>query len=213
MGKNGKKKAHQSVLADKNDVQNTVLNIQRAIQKSMHRQENSARMFICKHDLEQIWKGSPSIKNIFPNFNTDECEYVIKECICILSTLVFIGWSDWSLFRPDIIRAKLKDTDLPFKDTSFLKSFLKTSEPAFSYYQHSFTPVVIEKWRETHIQPIPPELYLPFIEAPDLMGKGGYGSVTRRVIAPRCLEDKEGKSYNSEVCGHALHRWWKMMLI
>ena len=196
MGRNGKKKANQSVLANHNDIKSIVSSIQKAINSRMHRQKEPDRKFICRHDLDQVWKSSPPIEKIFPNFDAKECESVRTEYICVLSILIYIDWSDWSLFRPNILRPGHKDLDLPFNDLNFLG----TSGQVFSDHQYSFTPVVIEKHRKAHIQFIKPEVYLPFIEEPDFLGKGGYGSVTRRVIAPRCLVDKEGKSENSEVC-------------
>ncbi len=106
-----------------------------------------------------------------------------------------------SRFRPLFLREPGRDdANLPFKDLGFLG----TSGQVFSSYQHAFKPVVIEEHNERHIQEIPTENRLPFIDEPEFMGIGGYGSITKRVIAPRCLSNKGDNKDNPEVCGNIL---------
>ena len=187
MPKTGKKKATDHLL----DVHN-------AITRRMHRQQHTAHMFICKHDLEQVWADHP-LRLIFPTFTTEEQESIRKHYICVLSILIYVGWTDMSRFRPLFLRETGRDdAHLPFNDLGFLG----TSGQVFLSHQHAFKPVVIEEHNERHIQEISTEDRLPFIDEPETMGSGGYGSVTKRVIAPRCLWNKEDNKDNPEVCGN-----------
>ena len=201
MAKNGKKKATHSVLANQDEIDRTVLDIQNAIRRSMYLQKDMAHMFICKHDLRLLWADCP-LQSIFPSFSPGERQSIRQDYICVLSILIYIAWSDWNRFRPLFLKQPgRKDADLPFQDLDFLG----TSEQMFSSYQYAFTPVVIEEHNQKHIQEIQTEYRLPFINDPEDMRMGGYGSVTKRVIAPRCLRNKEDTKENSEVCSYSLH--------
>ena len=178
-----------------------LLDVQNAIKRRMHRQQTND-MFICKHDLDLIWADHP-LPNIFPKFETKECESIRDRYICVLSTLVFIDWTDIkSRFRPVFLREPERDDEhLPFTDLTFLGA----SGHIFSLFQHAFKPIVIEKHNQRHIQDIRSEYRLPFINEPEDVRLGGYGSVTKRIVAPRCLKNKEDNTDNPEVGGFFLH--------
>ena len=184
--------------ASKNKSNDPVLDIQGAINSKMNR-PTSAHRFICKHDLVQIWADHP-LADIFPKFAQDECDSIRRHYICVLSILIFINWPDLkSGFRPTFLREKERDDDhLPFTDLAFLRA----SSHLFSDYQHAFKPIIIEEHSQRYIQVIPSESRLPFIKEPEDVRLGGYGSVTKRTIASRCLINKEKNQDNPEVCGH-----------
>ena len=189
MPKAGKKMANDSLMG-----------IQEAIMGKMHRQQ-TPHMFICKHDLDLVWADHP-LCNIFPNFDPREWETIRKRYIRVLSILILVDWTDLrSRFRPVFLRDLGHDDEhLPFTDLSFLG----TSRQVFAFYQHAFTPIVIEERKEKHIQDIPAEYRLPFINEPEDVRLGGYGSVTKRIIAPRCLKNREDNTDNPEVGGRPL---------
>ena len=192
MGKAGKKKGI-----------NPLMEITDAINLKMHR-PYTPHMFICKNDLDQIW-ADHSLSGIFPSFSSDERQNIRNNFIRVLSMLIHVGWTDLSRFRPLFLREPGRDdSHLPFEDLNFLGKF----GPAVSFNQHAFKPVVIEEHNERYIQGISPKLRLPFIEEPEFLGKGGYGSVTKRVIAPRYLWNKEDNKDNPEVCGHSFQFIW-----
>ena len=174
-----------------------LMSIQEAILAKMHRQ-GTPHMFICKDDLDLIWADHP-LYNLFPNFNLSEWKMIRKRYIRVLSTLIIIDWTDLrTRFRPVFLRDPAHDDEhLPFKDLKFLGA----SGQIFADYQHAFTPIVIEERKEKHIQEIPAGYRLPFINEPEDVRLGGYGSVTKRIIAPRCLKNKEDNTDNPEVCG------------
>ena len=186
--------------AGKKKPSDPLLDIQNAISRKMRRPQ-TPHAFICKHDLDQVWADYP-LRNLFPNFGPEECEAIRKSYICVLSILVYVDWTDLkSRFRPVFLREAGRDDEhLPFTDLAFLG----TSRQIFASYQHAFTPVVIQEHREKYIQDIPTEHRLPFIDEPEDVGLGGYGSVTKRIIAPRCLRNQEDNTENPEVCGHSL---------
>ena len=167
----------------------------------MYREQHTAHMFICKHDLDLLWAEYP-LRNIFPKFTPDEIEATRDNYIRVLSILIYVGWADLrSRFRPVFLREKGRDdTHLPFSDVTFLG----TSGQVFSSHQYAFTPTIIEEHNEKHIQEISIEYRLPFIGEPKNMRVGGYGSVTEREIAPRCLWNKEENKDNPEVGDHVL---------
>ena len=179
----------------------SLMSIQEAILEKMHRQQ-TPHMFICKHDLDLVWADHP-LRNIFPNFDPREWETIRKRYIRVLSILIVVDWTGLrSRFRPVFLRDPGHDDEhLPFTDLKFLG----TSGQVFASYQHAFTPIVIEERKEKHIQDIPAEYRLPFIYEPEDVRLGGYGSVTKRTIAPRCLKNKEDNTDNPEVGGRSLH--------
>ena len=186
--------------AGKKMASDPLVSIQEAILSKMHRQE-TPYMFICKHDLDLVWADHP-LCNIFPNFNPSEWDMIRKRYIRVLSILIIIDWTDLTRrFRPVFLRdPKHDDQHLPFNDLKFLGP----SRQIFASYQHAFTPIVIEERKEKHIQDIPAECRLPFINEPEDVRLGGYGSVTKRIIAPRCLKNMKDKTDNSEVGGRSL---------
>lgn len=176
-----------------------LLDVYNAIKRKMHRQR-TAHVFICKYDLEQVWADRP-LSQIFPSYKSEDWEDIRGNYICVLSILVYIGWTDMSRFRPLFLREVGRDdANLPFTDLTFLG----TSGHMFSLHQHEFKPVIIEERNERYIQNIPTEHRLPFIHDPEFMGNGSYGSVTKRVIATRCLRNEENNKDNPEVCGNFL---------
>lgn len=190
MGKGGKKKAYDP-LRDVRD----------AINRAMHRQ-HTPHMFISKQDLDQVW-ADHSLKDCFPKFKPEERRLVKTDYLRVLSILIHAEWIDLRLlFRPLFLRVpEHNDKNLPFEDLSFLGKFGSTE---FSSRQHAFKPIIIQEHNKNYIQGVSPECRLPFIEEPEHMGRGGYGSVTKRVIAPRCLLNKQDNKDNPEVCGHPL---------
>ena len=186
--------------AGKKMANDPLMSIQDAILENMHRKKTSD-MFICKHDLDLVWADHP-LRNIFPNFDMREWETIRKRYIRVLSILIVIDWTDLrSRFRPVFLRDPGHDDEhLPFTDLSFLG----TSRQVFDSYQHAFTPIVIEEREEKYIQDIPAEYRLPFINEPEDVRLGGYGSVTKRIIAPRCLKNKEDITDSPEVGDRSL---------
>lgn len=184
----------------KNKPSGPLLDIQNAIIHKMCRPQ-TPHAFICKHDLDQIWADHP-LRDIFPTFTPEERETIRKRYIRVLSILIYVGWTDLKTrFRPVFLRYVGRgDLHLPFTDLAFLRTFGQV----FSSYQYAFTPVVIEEHRKRCIQFVLPEHRLPFIEEPEYVRSGSYGSVTKRVIAPRCLLNKQDNKDNPEVCGHPL---------
>ena len=176
-----------------------LLDIQDAINRKMHRQ-HTPHTFICKHDLIQVWADHP-LREIFPKFDSKDLESIRDSYLCILSILILIDWTELrSRFRPVFLREPGRDDEhLPFTDLAFLG----TSRQIFSDYQFAFTPVIIEEHTERFVQEIPTEYRLPFTNEPKDVRLGGYGSVTKRIIAPRCLKNKEDNRDNPEVCIHS----------
>lgn len=186
MGRGGRKRAN-----------NPLDEIQDAINRAMYRQR-TPHIFICKHGLDQVW-AEHSLNDLLPNLTRDEQRLTRGNYLRVLSILIHAKWTDLSRFRPLFLReAGRDDAHLPFKDLEFLGNF----GPTFSFHQHAFTPVIIEEHNGKYIQGVEPELRLPFTEEPEPMGNGGYGSVTKRVIARRCLRNKQENRDNPEVRGH-----------
>ena len=157
-------------------------------------------MFICKHDLDLVWSDHP-LRSLFPNYEQREWDSIRESYICVLSILILINWPDLkSNFRPTFLReAERDDEHLPFTDLAFLGA----SGQVFSFFQYAFKPIIIEEHSQKYIQVIPSEYRLPFINEPEGVRLGGYGSVTKKVVAPRCLKNKESKLDNPEVCAHS----------
>ena len=182
----------------KKKMNDPLLVVQEAIKSKMCHRDQINDMFICKDDLLSVWADHP-LHNIFPNFGPTEWASIRGSYICVLSTLVLIDWTDLrSRFRPVFLREVGRDDEhLPFTDLAFLGA----SGPSFSSFQHAFKPIIIEEHSQKYIQEIRSEHRLPFVEKPEHLRLGGYGTVTKRIIARRCLINKERNQDNPEVCG------------
>ena len=159
--------------------------------------------FICDYDLHSIWGDNriqKLISHIAPGRNIDVvCQRLLK----VVSILVFIGWDSWEEFETIFLpKAKNEeqydrlDAKLPFVDCSFLGS--SRYGYRFSTDQYIFLPIRIDQGQS---QEVSSKWRLPFVDSSDVVGRGGFGEVTRCKIAPgQFLDDAEPPRLNTEVC-------------
>ena len=174
------------------------LSIQEAIHQKMHHNQNPSKMFISESDLRTVWQEY-TLSSIFPNqrWTMDQWRRIRTEYLKVLSILILIDWTPLAenfraLFYmyPD-----RRDESLPFSKDKL--SFLGTSALIFFQSQFAFLPVVIQDKDEMFVHNLKPLERLPFIEEACDIGSGGFGDVTKVMIAPRCLLSKG--SENREV--------------
>ena len=166
------------------------LKIQAALIEAMYLKDSEPEKFICKPRLGRVWLDNP-VKRIpaFQNYSDCELQTVEREFLCVLSTLIFIGW-DLLRFRPVFLRTGLDDSKLPFSMQQLEE--LRLQRHSFFASQSIFIPAVIEQSDKAWKQTIDTNRRLPFTEKPESLGQGGYGEVTKRIIAAGCLEEKRG---------------------
>ena len=158
---------------------------------------------ICGDDLRSVWEGNRIQRLLSHIVSKQDCDFVRQKLLKIISILVFINWDHWSEFGTTFLRHTNDDdqhdrldADLPFKDCSFLDSF----QIPFSKFQYIFSPVIIEQGGTKEVSS---EERLPFIRSSDIVGPGGFGEVTRCVIAQGYfLDASEPRRYNVEVCSY-----------
>ena len=175
--------------------------IQRSLRRSMYRGESQSEMFITEAGLLQVWSehtiGSISA---FDNFDEETKNVVRLRYLRVLSILVFIAWPDLQLFRPQFMHSDLDDSKL-FLDEKQVE-LMGSSAENFLDRQYIFKPEMIVQKHEDFIQKVDANCRLPFIDAPEHLGQGGFGAVTKRTIAPRCFVEigpSGEKSQNLEV--------------
>ena len=148
-------------------------------------------MFISGSELRAVWEHY-DLSTIFPQrgWTFEQYQQIRNEYLKILSILIWIGWRDLvgqfrALFftRPD-----RKDRNLPIAEENL--SFLGGSALTFYVMQYAFVPVVIHDMDKMHVHRLGPLERLPFIEETYAIGCGGFGEVSKVVIAPRCLHRK-----------------------
>ena len=174
--------------------------IQNALLDAMHLKDYGSEKFICGERLKKVWRSHP-VKSVpaFENYDDYELEQVEERFLRVLSILVLIGW-DLRRFRPVFLRGDdLDDCELPFTKGKLHE--LRLQEQNFLERQWMFTPAVIQNTTEASKQSIDTNRRLPFIEKPVDLGTGGFGTVTKRLIAVDCYEETtpDGISRNREV--------------
>ena len=118
----------------------------------------------------------------------------------VLSILIFIAWPDLRLFRPRFMHDELDDSKL-FLDDKQVET-IGSSALIFQSQQYIFKPEMIVQRHEDIIQKVDANCRLPFTDAPEYLGHGGFGAVTKRTTAPRCfveISPSGEKSLNLEV--------------
>ena len=176
--------------------------IQMAILQRMHRQDDSSKIFICDRELRTVWEFY-NLRDIFPSQRwwEDERQKIRAEYLKVLSILICIDWTDLELLfrpyffmRPDQDR---NDASLPLSETQL--GFLRRSAHLFSQMQYAFIPVIIEEHDTRYIQQLRSKERLPFIEDSLEIGSGGFGVVSKVIIAPEYLFHTDNRTKNSEV--------------
>lgn len=155
------------------------------------------RSCIFRDDLRSVWEGNQIRRLLSHIVSEQDCDFVRQKLLKVVSILVFIHWDRWSDFgtiflchRNNNDQNDRLDADLPFKDCSFLDSF----QIPFSTFQCIFSPVIIEQGGTKEVSS---EERLPFTHSSDVVGQGGFGEVTRCVIARGHFLDAAG-CYNTE---------------
>ena len=154
--------------------------------------------FITHDSLVTIWKGDAEgvSRSPFRIFVASVCdisfEMFCHKLICLVSTLIYVGWEHWEIFeeklrtRPDFPC----DEDLPLNTDKLAILFEmdpangRFRDPAagkFKLLQHEFNPVLIEEG-ETH--KFSRQVRLPFLSEDSFNNSGCYGEVSRVHIAP-----------------------------
>lgn len=139
--------------------------------------------------------------------------------LAIISILVYIGWDHWTKFWETFIlfdpfktpsstehRSEVCDRHgskyfdrlddyLPF-DANEL-DFLEDQAQQFLDAQYIFQPIIIMESVDSKIHTYSSLARLPFIEKKSSeLGEGGYGRVTKEVVAIRCLDHRTSTSEN-----------------
>ena len=178
---------------------NQPLSIQEAIHQKMHHNQNPSKAFITDSELRTVW-NEYTLSTIFPNqrWTIEQWRRIRTEYLKVLSILILIDWTPLAenfralfFMYPD-----RNDAHLPFSKDQL--SFLGLSALNFFHSQFAFLPVVIQDLDEMFVHNLKPLERLPFIEEACDIGSGGFGDVTKVVIAPRCLL-KNKSSENREV--------------
>ena len=179
--------------------------IQEAIRSKMYNSDDpsdTAKVFITEYNLELAWRDHDLI-TIFPSskFTKENRDNIRARFIRVLSILILIGWSNEDLltkFRSQFLRATgREDKDLPLAEENL--AFLDTSTFVFWQQQFAFCPAIVEESDYSHIQEIEKDKRLPFSGKPVQVGDGAYGTVSKVVIAPRCLRHIDRETQNTQV--------------
>ena len=177
---------HQSLAGEQ-----LVEKIQEEIGAAMYLRDDMREKFITRERLEKIWeKYPPSNIPELESLRSDELVELKRDYLLVLSILVVIGW-ELLRFRPVFLRSRYDRSrcDLDDKNIPFTLEQLRVMGPQrqiFHQYQLMFKPVVIEGNNPDYKQHVDKYHRLPFVAKPKLLGRGGFGDVTKRVIAPGC---------------------------
>jgi hypothetical protein len=170
--------------------------------KAVNRKEDEHLMFATVEDLERIWEIS-RLEQLSKGLDWSSPELLERartQFRKVLSTLVWIGWDDWSEFgnlfleHRDANRGLDRwDDALPLLETSFLQT--EQLRTKFRNQQYIFAPIVImedddEDDKIDYMQ-FSEKHRLPFLQTEEI-GQGGSGTVTRALIGAGQFGYKNG---------------------
>ena len=143
--------------------------------------------FICPQKIHTFWTEH-RVENIsaFQKYDKKVLIEIKDRFLLVLSIVIFTEWNDLIRFNPVFVQEGLDDNSL-FFDEGQLEGMM-TGIDNFIAQQYLFKPEIIKHTKQAHIQFIPPIRRLPFIEESELLGSGAFGVVSKKRIAPRCLE-------------------------
>ena len=184
--------------------------ISKEILEKTNRKRIPSGEFLTEHNLGKIWTDDrlSQILELAEVVELGMSRQVIEDARDnfkkIFSILIEIGWNEWSRFREifwdhgdgEGDRTRV-DKDLPFvleemRRDDFLGDVYASK---FMKQQFTFIPICIEAGKHNKALP---GLRLPFVnENTELIGKGGFGEVTKEVIAYRQFSyQNESRSLN-----------------
>jgi hypothetical protein len=175
---------------------------------ALKNRDSGPKRFVCYADLNRIWDYSRIIVPLAQGL--DWCDQASlsqakENFLRVMSTLVWIGWDRWDefgfLFLHHVnargVRNR-RDEDLPFKDTSFLRT--DPLRISFKDEQYIFNPTAIvedDPEEESEYVEYSDKDRLPFAYS-EPIGRGGSGTVTKEEIPPLYFGFKNG-SFNNRV--------------
>ena len=172
-----------------------------AITQFVKRKESTNEQFACEHDLHTAWGENQRVERLL-NFylSPEQLEFVRRNLIKVLSTLIWIGWHHWSEFERIFLnqqnsgaRSDRLDDSLPILDERELAhgSFLGHPVHArlFLAEQYVFLPISI---REDEDQSYPKARRLPFVKVSEEVREGSYGKVSKELVACQYFVHKGG---------------------
>ena len=171
--------------------------VREQLESRTHNREYPKERFISLKTLEEIWTVE-CLKRFLDilklDYDINLAPYVRRNLIKVLSILVTIRWDDWSRFEAIFLdrdgRRAREDSSLPFalsalEDNSFLGMSFASD---FLNVQHAYTPIVVEEGESKIYSRTRP---LPFLKSQSSqIGAGGFGIVTREVVASHQFKPK-----------------------
>ena len=157
----------------------------------MHHTQDPSKMFISDSELRAVWQEY-LLSTIFPaqRWTPEQWQQIRKDYLKVLSILIWIDWTPIAenfravfFMHPD-----RSDANLPFSMDKL--SFLTGSALAFFQSQFAFLPIIIQEKDEMYVHELKPFERLPFTGEACEFASGGFGLITKVVIAPRCLLSK-----------------------
>lgn len=144
--------------------------------------------FICTQKLINEFWNNHRVGRIFAfrNYEKAVLTKIQKEFLRVLSIVIYTEWNDLVRFDPVFVMEGLDDDSLFFDERKL--RHMETGIHNFIELQYLFRPEIIKQKHQAFIQFIPDIIRLPFIGDSELLARGGYGSVSRKQIAPHCLE-------------------------
>ena len=157
----------------------------------MHHNQDPSKMFISDSELRAVWQEY-TLSTIFPaqRWTLEQWQQIRQKYLKVLSILIWIDWTPIAEnFRAAFfMHSDRSDASLPFSMDKL--SFLAGSGLTFFQSQFAFLPTIIQEKDEKYVHELKPFERLPFIEEACEIGSGGFGDITKVVIAPRCLLSK-----------------------
>lgn len=154
--------------------------------------------FIPYAKLKKIWGGDRLVNFVNDKglgLDPDQIAIAEQDLLQTISILLAIEWKDWFRFKaiffpPDEeLASRRRDKNIPgfklseLRDPSFLDGDVHRIN-LFLQVRWEYCPLVLEEGPPMELDSQPGGWRLPFTQEPERCGSGGFGEVTKEVIAP-----------------------------
>lgn len=179
-------------------------NMREGLRSLMYHPNDHQKRFICPHTLKNDFWTKHDVKDIkaFRNYDNDVFPEIKRRFLLVLSVLIFIEWNDLIRFNVVFVQAPegdLDDENLVFNKAKLERSEMESGIDNFLEAQYIFKPEIIKRRPDGWIQPVEPQMRLPFLDTPEPIAEGGFATVSKRLIAPYCLRHESSNKVNEGV--------------
>lgn len=179
-------------------------NLRKDLIDYMDRKDDEEALWMCPHKLRhEFWNSAHDIGSLkaFRGYGQALVDKIKEKFLVVVSILIYSVWPNLWLFRSVFVEGAytdLTDANLIF-DSSKIERLEQSGIYHFKDNQYLFHPAQIRQKRDGWIQPVEKQRRLPYTIAPERIGEGGFGEVSKVKVAAHFVHHDDKGTVNSKV--------------